>query len=176
VRLSFDLKLFFNSKLYSRKSERRQYKRSKSIRKGGYNHVRCGVCSRLQRLILTKKNHTAERDALQSEFLAHVTKQQVYRDIYEAVIKKSTSIAHKKYTISMIVDASGGNLATYYPRYKIVEKSEPQRHELLKTKMTFAVVHGVGTYIYQSFPELGCQGGNLTLEVCFRGERMIPNY
>jgi hypothetical protein len=157
----------------TRKSERRQYKRSKAIRKGGYNHVRCSVCSRLQRLILTKKNHTAERDALQSEFLAHVTKQQVYRDIYEAIIRKSTSISYKKYIMSMIIDAAGGNGATFYPRYRVVEKCEPQRHDLLKTKMTFAVVHGVGTFIYQSFPELGCQGGNLTLEVCFRGNHCL---
>jgi len=124
-------------------------------------------------LILTKKNHTAERDALQSEFLAHVTKQQVYRDIYEAIIRKSTSISYKKYIMSMIIDAAGGNGATFYPRYRVVEKCEPQRHDLLKTKMTFAVVHGVGTFIYQSFPELGCQGGNLTLEVCFRGNHCL---
>ena len=153
-----------------RKSERRQYKRSKTIRKGGYNHVRCGECSRLQRLILLKKLHTAERDTLQSEFLAHVTKQQVYRDIYEAVIKKCTSVKHKKFTLSMIVDASGGNGATFYPRVKVVEKSDPQRYQLLKTKMTFAVVHGIGTLVYLSYPDLGSQGGNLTLEVVFRGK------
>ena len=69
----------------------------------------------------------------------------------------------------MLEDACGGNGATFYPRYRIVTKGEPQRHELLKTKMTFTVVHGVGTYVFQSFPDLGCQGGNLTLEVCFRG-------
>lgn len=131
--------------------------------------MRCGECSRLQRLILTKKNHTEERDALQSEFLAHITKQQMYRDIYQAVIKKCTSVKYKRFTLSIIVDASGGNLATFYPRVKIVEKSEPQRHQLLKTKMTFAVVHGVGTLVYLSYPDLGSQGGNLTLEVVFRG-------
>ena len=68
------LKIFFY-----RKSERRNYKRSKTLRKGGYNQVRCGECSRLQRLILSKKSNTNERDDLQSEFLAHVNKQQVYR-------------------------------------------------------------------------------------------------
>jgi hypothetical protein len=70
--------------------------------------------------------------------------------------------------LSIIVDACGGNLATFYPRVKIVEKSEPQRHQLLKTKMTFAV-HGIGTLIYLSYPDLGSQGRNLTLEVVFRG-------
>ena len=92
-----------------------------------------------------------------------------YRDIYEKVIKKCTKFKHQKYVISMIIDAAGENGATFYPRYKTIDKSDYQRHELLKTKMTFTVVHGVGTYIFQSFPDLGCQGGNLTLEVCFRG-------
>ena len=94
------------------------------------------------------------------------------RDTFEAAIRKSTSVKHRKYVISMIIDAAGGNGATFYPRFRTIEKSEPQRHELLKTKLTFAVVHGVGTYIYQSFPDLGCQGGNLTLEVCFRGDKI----
>ena len=69
----------------------------------------------------------------------------------------------------MIVDASNGNGATFYPRVKVVEKSDPQRYQLLKTKMTFAVVHGIRTLVYLSYPDLGGQGGNLTLEVVFRG-------
>ena len=52
----------------------------------------------------------------------------------------------------MIINAAGGNGATFYPRYKTIEKSDYQRHELLKTKMTLAVVHGVGSYICNHFP------------------------
>ena len=63
------------------------------------------------------------------------------RDIYEATIRKSTSVKHRKYVISMIIDAAGGNGATYYPRFRTIEKSEPHRHEPLKTKITFAIVH-----------------------------------
>ena len=163
LRINFFIVTF----LFTRRSERRNYKRSKTIRKGGYNHVCCGDCSRLRRLIVTNKNNPIERDKFQNEFLAHVEKQQIYRDIYEYVIIKSVSRKHGKYCISMIIDAAGGG--RFYPRFKTMEKSEAQRHELLKTKMTFAVVHGVGTFMYQSFPDLGCQGCNLTLEVCFRG-------
>ena len=126
--------------------------------------MKCADCSRLQRLILKKKNHSKERDELQSQFLAHVTKQQVYRDIYEATARKCTSIKHRKYTLSLAQDAIGMG-ATFFPRYRVVEKNEAQRHELLKTKLTCVIVHGVGTYIFQSFSDLGCQGGNLTLEI-----------
>jgi hypothetical protein len=75
------------------------------------------------------------------------------------------------FTMVKVHDAAGG--MRFYPRFKTMEKGEAQRHELLKTKLTFAVVHGVGTFIYQSFPDLGCQGCNLTLEVCFRGVSLL---
>ena len=68
-----------------------------------------------------------------------------------------------------MIDVSGGNGATLYPRVKVVEKRGPRRYQLLKTKMTFAVVHGIGTLVYLSYPDLGSQGENLTLEVVFRG-------
>jgi hypothetical protein len=52
-------------------------------------------------------------------------------------------------------------------------KNDPPRQKMLKTKLTFCVVHGVGTYIYSSYPTLGKQGGNLSLEVIFRGDVII---
>ena len=82
----------------------------------------CGDCSRLRRLIIANKNNPIERDKLQNEFLAHVEKQQIYRDIYECGIKKSVSRKHGKYCISMILDAAGG--MRFYPRFKTMEKSE----------------------------------------------------
>ena len=57
----------------------------------------------------------------------------------------------------MVVDALGGKEATFYTRVKVMEKSDPQRYQLLKTKMTFAVVHGIGTLVYLSYPDLGSQ-------------------
>ena len=120
----------------------------------------CGDCSRLRRLIIANRDNDFIRDGYQSEFLAHVEKQQVYRDLYERVIRKSVPFN-----------------ATNYPRFRTVEKKEYQRHELLKVKLTFAVVHGVLTGVYQSFPDIGCQGANLTLEVVFRGlSRNAPTF
>ena len=58
----------------------------------------------------------------------------------------------------------------YQPRMVTQEKNEPQRQKMLKGKWTFCVVHGVGTWIFSSYPTLGKQGGNLTLEVIYRGE------
>ena len=40
---------------------------------------------------------------------------------------------------------------------------------LRPNNLTFSIVHGVLTGVYQSFPDIGCQGANLTLEVVFRG-------
>jgi hypothetical protein len=37
-----------------------------------------------------------------------------------------------------------------------------------KTKNTFAYVHGLGTFVYQSYPEYERQGANLTTEIIFR--------
>ena len=87
----------------------------------------CGDCSRLRRLIIANKNNPIERDKLQNEFLAHVEKQQIYRDIYECGIRKSVSRMHGKFCISMILDAAGG--MRFYPRFKTMEKGEVQRHE-----------------------------------------------
>jgi hypothetical protein len=70
----------------------------------------------------------------------------------------------------MITDAAGGAGTKNQPRFITQEKNEPQRNKMLKSKWTFCVVHGVGTLIYSSYPTLGGQGANLTLEVIFRGK------
>ena len=82
----------------------------------------CGDCSRLRRLIVANRDNNVVRDGYQSEFLAHVEKQQVYRDIYERVIRKSVSFRFRKYVLSMIIDAAGAFNATNYPRFTTVEK------------------------------------------------------
>lgn len=84
----------------------------------------------------------------------------------------------------MIIDASGGSGTVFQPHFMSMEKGEPERHELLKTKCTFAKValiliflflifmlfiqiHGVGTIIVTSFPDLETQGANLNLECIY---------
>ena len=75
---------------------------------------------------------------------------------------KTLKVAHRKDHLSLIVDAAGGTGmrlykdfaavylhdypagTTYQPRFMEVIKGEPPRHTVLKTKQTFAVIHGIG--------------------------------
>ena len=72
--------------------------------------------------------------------------------------------------LSIIVDGAGGAGSKNQPRMRVQMKNDPPRQKMLKTKLTFCVVHGVATYIFSSYPTLGKQGGNLTLETIFRGD------
>ena len=54
----------------------------------------------------------------------------------------------------------------YYPQD--FSSGEPEQFRCLGTKTNFAVVHGFGRIIFQSFPILESQGTNLILEVCNR--------
>jgi hypothetical protein len=85
--------------------------------------------------------------------------------IYAKKIRKATSKRGRKNRMSVIVDGAGGAGTKNQPRMRTQMKNEPPRQKMLKTKRTFCVVHGVGTYIFSSYPTLGKQGGNLTLEV-----------
>ena len=71
--------------------------------------------------------------------------------------------------LSVIADGAGGAGSKNQPRMRTQMKNDPPRQKMLKTELTFCVVHGVATYIYGSYPTLGKQGGNLTLETIFRG-------
>ena len=70
----------------------------------------------------------------------------------------------------MVLDGAGGPGSKNQPRMRTQIENDPARDKVLKTKLTFCVIHGVGTLIYCSYPTLGKQGGNLTLEVIFRGK------
>ena len=61
--------------------------------------------------------------------------------------------------ISMAIDAPGSQGFGYGPHFASSEKSsEPAKHKLLKTKATAAKIHGVGTWLSQTFPTLEMQG------------------
>ncbi len=49
------------------------------------------------------------------------------------------------------------------------EKKEPARHTMLKIKTTFIKVHGIGSLLVVTFPDIEKQGGNLTVECIIRG-------
>ena len=151
------------------------YKKSKTIRPGGWNHIRCDTCDSLRREIMRCEEGTAECISKQQEFLKHMKKQDQCREIYEKKVKKSTCKKYRSSRLSIIVDAAGGAGTKNQPRMVTQEKNEPPRNKMLKTKWTFCVIHGVGTYIYSSYPTLGKQGGNLTLEVIYRGDLSIAH-
>ena len=88
-----------------------------------------------------------------------------HRNYYYAVRAKAERNAN--YDVSMIVDAAGGQGTIYQPRMMTVAKNEPERHTMLKTTCTFTKVHGLGTLITQSFPDLEGKGSNLTLECIY---------
>ncbi len=73
--------------------------------------------------------------------------------------------------ISMIIDAGGGSGCSNIPRFQSTEKGEPARHLMLKIKSTFIKVHGIGSLLVVTNPDIEKQGGNLTVECILRGIR-----
>ena len=86
-----------------------------------------------------------------------------HRNFYYAVRAKAERKSN--HDVSMIVDAAGGQGTIYQPRMMTVAKNEPERHTMLKTTCTFTKVHGLGTLITQSFPDIEGKGSNLTPSV-----------
>lgn len=71
--------------------------------------------------------------------------------------------------VSMIIDSAGGSGTTFAPRYSTTEINEPARHEMCKIKSTIIIVHGVGTKVVVTIPELEKQGCNLTFACVLEG-------
>jgi hypothetical protein len=63
----------------------------------------------------------------------------------------------------MCIDAPGSVGFGYNPHFASSEKSsEPEKHKLFKTKATAAKIHGVGTWLSQTYPTLETQGMYIT--------------
>ncbi len=75
---------------------------------------------------------------------------------------------YQRQKMSVIIDASGGLGASYAPHFAVSGKGEPERHELLKIKSTFAKIHGIGTTIFVSNSQLDGEGSNLALECLYK--------
>jgi len=71
--------------------------------------------------------------------------------------------------ISMIIDAGGGSACSNIPRFQSTEKGEPARHLMLKIKSTFIKVHGIGSLLVVTIPDIKKQGGNPAVECILRG-------
>jgi len=69
----------------------------------------------------------------------------------------------------MIIDAGGGSVYSNILRFNCSEKREPTRHTMLNIKTTFIKVHGIGTLLVVTIPDIEKQGGNLTVKCIIRG-------
>ena len=97
-------------------------------------------------------DHYADMKAAQHEYF--LTKQKAIANIND---------------LSMAVDASGQDTMTYSPYFKEnLASGEPLNYECLKTKNTFAKMHGFGRVVFQTYPQIESQGANLTVEIILR--------
>ena len=149
-----------------RKKERPQYRKSAKISRGGYDHLVCGMCAELDVTISTAKTDE-ERNLARIKLKRHIDHAVAHRQHYRFLRAKATDPANRNRDISMIADAAGGTGSTFHPHVAIPAKDEPERHTLLKVKCTFTKIHGLGTNIVVSYPDLEVQGGNLVLECVY---------
>lgn len=167
-----------------RKKERPYYKKHRSTRPGGWNHLECKSCNDHKRQILKEPNN----EEAKASFQAHLDRALGSRKIYWDTRAKAVRNEHKGY-FSIIVDAGGGSGCTHLPRFRNTEKGmkksnnflinailslstldagEPARHEMLKMKSTFVKMHGHGSLLVLTLPDYERQGGNLTVECILR--------
>lgn len=157
-----------------RKNQRQNYRKHRSTREGGWNHLECNMCSSLDRKIKSEKDD-GEREKLKDTLkyhkkLAGAAKEKYYATRAKAVRNKANG------DISMIIDAGGGSGCSHIPRFQSTEKGEPARHTMLKIKTTFVKVHGTGSLLLVTFPDTEKQGGNLTVECIMRGIRFAMKF
>lgn len=135
--------------------------------------MECNECYSLQRKIKRELDESVRRRLKDSlgihRDLADSAKKQYYRTRSKAVHNKTMG------DISMIIDAGGGSGCSHIPRFSSSEKREPARHTMLKIKTTFVKVHGIGSLVVVTYPDIERQGGNLTVECIIRGIQFALN-
>ncbi len=94
---------------------------------------------------------------------------------HEYFLTKQKAIANKN-DMSLAVDASGQDSMIYSPYFKEnLASGEPLNYECLKTKNTFAKIHGFGRIVFQSYPQIESQGANLTVEIILRFSNLFAS-
>ncbi len=147
-----------------RKRARPRYKKSQKLRRRGFDLTTCTRCEMYESLIKKAKDPEI-RSTLNNGFEYHRRLAQGARDHYARHRAKATLPIYSDCDMDMAIDASGGAGTCHFPHYAATAKDEPSRHKLLDIKCTFTKIHGFGTKVYISFPNLETQGGNLTVEV-----------
>ena len=131
--------------------------------------MECSECNRLKRQIKREINEQ-KRGELDDILTKHKKgawdAKQKYYNTRSKACKKENQL---KGDVSMIIDAGGGSGCSSIPRFESTEKSEPARHTMLKIKSTFIKVHGIGSLLVVTLPDIETQGGNLAVECILRG-------
>ena len=164
-----------------RKKDRPNYVKHASQSHAGFDHLKCDICevsTRHINILRKKRDHEMDDEKMrildvelrkyESLLAGHRTRANASRANYH--LRRVKAVYHRnRGDISFIVDASGAHVTCYTPRFSTTEKGEPARHTVLKIKSTYVKVHGVGSFIVQSLPDIECQGANLTCECVLRG-------
>ena len=128
--------------------------------------MECNDCNKYKRSI-KRENDDIKRRELEDILQAHRKADLDAKQKYYNTRSKASKNLHKG-DISMIIDAGGGSGCSNIPRFQSTEKSEPARHLMLKIKSTFIKVHGIGSLLVVTLPDIEKQGGNLTVECILR--------
>lgn len=123
------------------------------------------MCVLLEGQIRKAKKGSTYRAQKEVDLERHWDMQEGFRDAYTQTVVKA--IQNSDTDLSMALDASGVDAHSWFPYYpQDFTSGEPPKHECLKAKSNFALLHGFGRIVFQSFPMLEAQGTNLVLEVC----------
>jgi hypothetical protein len=83
----------------------------------------------------------------------------IYQDCVNGTLLLQVRLHNSHCDVSMCIDSPGSTGFGYYPHVAVPEKSsEPARQFLFKTKATAVKIHGIGTWLAQTYPTLETQG------------------
>ena len=150
-----------------RRHHRPNFKKHRSTSKAGWKHLECTECNHMERKIKSEDDDI-KREQLKDILKKHKKAPGMQKKNIIILGRKSSKNLGKG-DISMIIDAGGGSGCSSIPRFQSTEKGEPARHKMLKIKSTFIKVHGVGSLLVVTLPDIEKQGGNLTVECIMRG-------
>ena len=155
-----------------RKKYRPNYVKHKSQSHTGFDHLQCETCEQGIRKVnelRQQRDHEMDQEKMllldnelkksEGYLQAHINRSNLSRQGFHQRRVKAV-YNRRRGDVSFIADASGANVSCYSPRFAGTEKGEPARHEMLKIKCTFVKVHGVGSFVVASLPELENNGTN----------------
>ena len=139
---------------YFRKRDRPNFRKHKSTRSSGWDHLECQECAELDREVRRKRadfNHECSEEKRREKELElkyaidrgleHRSRARASREKYKERRAKAVKPEYvNRGYLSMIIDGAGAQASNYCPRYNTSEKGEPARHNMLKIKSTYVKV------------------------------------